>query len=61
LEVYRELAKIPNLKVIASGGISFENEIVALKDLVYGAILGKGLYSGILDLESCIKLADDQQ
>jgi phosphoribosylformimino-5-aminoimidazole carboxamide ribotide isomerase len=60
LEVYRELAQIPNLKVIASGGISFEDEIVALKDLVYGAILGKGLYSGILDLESCIKLADDK-
>jgi phosphoribosylformimino-5-aminoimidazole carboxamide ribotide isomerase len=56
LEVYRELAQIPELNIIASGGISFEEEIVELNDLVYGAILGKALYSGILDLANCIRL-----
>jgi phosphoribosylformimino-5-aminoimidazole carboxamide ribotide isomerase len=58
LEVYRELANIQGLNIIASGGISFEEEIIALKDLVYGAILGKALYSGILDLNNCVRLAE---
>lgn len=57
MEAYQELSQIPGLNIIASGGISFEEEIVALKDLVYGAILGKALYSGILDLANCIRLS----
>lgn len=56
LEAYRELAQIQGLNIIASGGISFEEEIVELNDLVYGAILGKALYSGMLDLANCIRL-----
>jgi phosphoribosylformimino-5-aminoimidazole carboxamide ribotide isomerase len=56
LEVYQELSQIQGLNIIASGGISFDEEIIALKDLVYGAILGKALYSGILDLANCIRL-----
>lgn len=58
LEVYRELAQIPGINIIASGGISFEEEIVELSGLVYGAILGKALYSGILDLSNCVRLAE---
>lgn len=58
LDAYRELAHIKGLNIIASGGISFEEEITALNDLVYGAILGKALYSGILDLANCIRLAE---
>jgi len=58
LAAYKELSQIKGLHIIASGGISFEEEITALKDLVYGAILGKALYSGILDLANCIRLAD---
>jgi phosphoribosylformimino-5-aminoimidazole carboxamide ribotide isomerase len=57
MEAYQELSQIPGLNIIASGGISFEEEIVVLKDLVYGAILGKALYGGILDLANCILLA----
>lgn len=58
MAAYRELAKIKELNIIASGGISFEEEIVELKDLVYGAILGKALYGGRLDLATCIRLAE---
>lgn len=58
MEAYRELAQIKGLNIIASGGISFEEEIVALKDLVYGAILGKALYGGMLDLATCVRLAE---
>lgn len=45
---------------MASGGISFEREIIMLRDLVHGAILGKAIYSGALDLERSIKLGEKQ-
>ncbi len=57
MEIYKKLQEIEGLQVVASGGISFEEEIAALKDMVDGAILGKALYSGMLDLESAVKLA----
>lgn len=59
LAVYRQLAKeVPNLQIVASGGISFEEEITELKDYTYGAILGKALYDGLLDLERALRLAE---
>jgi phosphoribosylformimino-5-aminoimidazole carboxamide ribotide isomerase len=58
LEVYRQLALIPGLNIIASGGITFEEELIELKELVYGAILGKALYGGALNLANCIELAE---
>jgi len=60
MEIYQELSTIPGLNIIASGGITFEEEIVKLKDLVYGAILGKALYSGMLDLANCVRLAEGE-
>jgi phosphoribosylformimino-5-aminoimidazole carboxamide ribotide isomerase len=58
MEIYQKLSTIQGLNIIASGGISFEAEIVQLKDLVYGAILGKALYGGMLDLKRCVRLAE---
>ena len=58
LEAYRQLAKIEGLDIVASGGISFEEEITALKETTYGAILGKALYDGLLDLEKALELAE---
>lgn len=44
--------------IIASGGISNIKDIVNLNDLnVYGAITGKAIYTGDLDLAMAIKLA----
>lgn len=58
LELYRELREIEGLDVIASGGVSFESDVTALKEMnVYGAIIGKALYEGRLDLVRCLKLA----
>ncbi|MDO4545196.1 MAG: 1-(5-phosphoribosyl)-5-[(5-phosphoribosylamino)methylideneamino]imidazole-4-carboxamide isomerase [Bacillota bacterium] len=57
MEVYRKLAKIDGLDIVASGGISFEEEITALKDVVSAAILGKAIYTGKLDLERAVELA----
>jgi phosphoribosylformimino-5-aminoimidazole carboxamide ribotide isomerase len=51
LDAFREAAKIEGLDVVASGGITYERELTALRDLkLYGAIVGKALYAGKLDL-----------
>lgn len=57
LAAYQRLHKIEDLDVVASGGISFEEEITALKDVAAAAILGKALYSGKLELSRAIELA----
>lgn len=60
LEAYKALSEIEGLNIIASGGISFEEEILQLRDTVHGAILGKALYAGQLDLEKAIHLAKEE-
>lgn len=58
IEIYRELVKIEGLDIIASGGVSSLEEIAKLKLAgVYGAIVGKAIYSGKLDLSDAIKAA----
>lgn len=58
LQAYEKLAEIHGLDIVASGGISFEKEITALKNNgTYGAILGKSLYTGALDLKRVLQLA----
>lgn len=59
LEAYEQLAEIEGLDVVASGGISFEDELETLKkNNTYGAILGKAIYLGAIDLEKAIRLAE---
>lgn len=58
LEAYRALSKIQGLNIVASGGISYEHEILALKEMGIGAaIVGKAVYAGKLDLKRIIELA----
>jgi len=60
LEAYEKLSDIKGLDIVASGGISFENEISRLKGYgIYGAILGKALYAGVLDLKRAIELGGE--
>ena len=59
LELYRELSAIDGLNVIASGGVSFESDVSALCKMdIHGAIIGKALYEGKLDLKRCLALAE---
>ncbi len=59
LEIYRELAKIEGLNIVASGGITFEHEIETLTEMgISGAILGKALYTGKLDLARAVEIAE---
>ena len=59
LDIYRRLSQIRGLSVIASGGITFEREIAVLRDMdLHGAILGKALYTGRLDLARAIAIGE---
>ncbi len=58
LEIYKELAKIDGLLIVASGGITFEDEIVKLNEMnTYAAIVGKAIYAGKLSLEKVLEIS----
>lgn len=54
LDAYERLSKI-GVNIIASGGIGSMEELIKLREIgVWGAILGKSLYTGRLDLRAVI-------
>lgn len=56
VELYRQLSQQFSLDLIASGGVSSREDLARLKELgLYGAILGKALYTGALDLKAALK------
>jgi phosphoribosylformimino-5-aminoimidazole carboxamide ribotide isomerase len=60
VEHYKELKAAVNVKITASGGIVDLNDIIKLCELdLYGAICGKSIYSGSLDLKQAIDYAKD--
>ena len=57
IDVYRLLSQKVTCNIMASGGISDLHEIEILRDMgLYGAILGKALYIGKLDLKEALAL-----
>ena len=61
LELYKGLTAIQGLNIIASGGISFESELLDLERMgAWGAILGKALYTGKLDLSRAVQLVQKE-
>lgn len=55
LEAYKKLIKIDGINIVASGGISSCSELKILKEMgVSGAILGKALYKGLIDLSNAV-------
>lgn len=61
LQLYQRLVQIPGLSVVASGGVTFAEEINRLAEIgVAGVIVGKALYSGRLDLADCLQRARQQ-
>ena len=48
------------MNIVASGGITYLDEITVLKSIgVYGAILGKALYTGAIDLKEALGKAEE--
>lgn len=58
VELYRTLSERFAIDLVASGGVSSSEDIRRLKELgLYGAILGKALYTGALDLKTALSEA----
>ena len=58
LQLYKTLSETYDMQLIASGGITTLEDVIALREMdLYGAILGKALYTGDLDLRDAVKLA----
>lgn len=56
LDIYRTLVTIDGLDIVASGGITYYEELDALAEMgAAGAILGKSLYTGALDLKTALE------
>lgn len=57
-ELYRELSAKYSFGVIASGGVSSIDDVRALNDMkkLYGAIVGRALYNGGIDLKEAVEL-----
>ncbi len=55
----KELIDKTNLKIIASGGVSTINDVKNLYNInAYGAIVGKAIYLGSIDLKEAISLTE---
>ena len=56
--LYAELQRRYSMDIIASGGVSTMEDIIALKNMkLYGAIIGKAYYTGAIDLKAAIEEA----
>lgn len=57
-ELYRELSEKFSMDIVASGGVSTIGDIKALRAMnLYGAIVGKAIYTGDIDLKEAIEVA----
>lgn len=55
-DIYEELMEKTDLDIIASGGISFMEDVMKLKKMnLYGAIIGKAFYDGLLNFKEVIE------
>ncbi len=58
LELYKDLKCRYNIDIVASGGVSSIEDVRSLRSMdIYGAILGKALYEGAIDLREAIEVA----
>ena len=58
LELYKELSEKYSLEIVASGGVSSMDDVLALKKIgVWGAIIGKAYYTGAIDLKEAIEVS----
>ena len=57
-ELYKTLSEKFSMDIVASGGVSTIDDIKALSEMdIYGAIIGKAIYTGDIDLKEAIEVA----
>ena len=58
LGLYSSLAKSFDMDIVASGGVSSLDDVIALRKMeIYGAIIGKAYYTGAINLPDAIEVA----
>ena len=59
IDMFETLAHEVSCNIIASGGVAVLKDIINLAELdVYGAICGKAIYTGSLDLKQAIEVTN---
>lgn len=59
LEMYKVLSEKYSVDIVASGGVSTLSDVDELAKMnIYGAIIGKAYYTGAIELEEAIKVAE---
>ena len=57
-ELYKTLSEKFTMDIVASGGVSSIDDVKALKKMdLYGAIVGRAIYTGDIDLKEAIEVA----
>ena len=60
LPLYERLSKLSGIDITASGGVSTLQDLRDLKAMkLYGAILGKAMYNGAIDLKDAIEVVKE--
>ncbi|MBQ3969243.1 MAG: 1-(5-phosphoribosyl)-5-[Clostridia bacterium] len=60
IELYKQLSEQFKMDIVASGGVSSIENVKTLTDMnMYGAILGKAIYTGAIDLRKAIETASE--
>lgn len=60
LELYKVLSEKFSVDIMASGGVTTLEDVKKLSDMgLYGAILGKALYTGNIDLKAAVQLTKE--
>lgn len=60
VDLYKQMMnRYPNLQFIASGGVAGENDLKLLSGIqIYGTVVGRAYYDGLLDLKTMIRYHD---
>ena len=62
IELYRELSERFGMNIIASGGVSSIDDVKKLVEMdIYGAIVGKAIYTGAITLSEAIDVAGGKE
>ena len=60
-QIYPRLTAIPNLDIVASGGVTSLDDVIVLRRAgCRAAIIGKALYSGKIDLARALEMAKEE-
>lgn len=60
IDLYKQLSAQFKMDIVASGGVSNLENVRTLTEMnMYGAILGKALYTGSIDLKEAIEIASE--